>query len=168
MAAPYSNLRSKNDRAIVAYLIGANCGTANDIFPGNFTADKKSLNTVVRSTLSMPEENFTGNRRVKVLVHIKGPATVNDDSDPRAAFDARVSATMDALMQTDNEQDLQYTADTITSAGRATSATDPDMADYTCQSWYEAGEGDGEDTEDGCLWHTVLMFECVACPSAIG
>lgn len=183
MSAPFNNLRSKLDRAICAYIVSQpDCGTKDDVLPGNSSAKRGYPNTTVRSTLSKPEENFTGNRRVNVHISIKGQVAPNDDGASQTAFDTRVANTYDALLQTDDEQTLKFTAAEITTAGRAlavdaSNGADPvqvafaaanaDMADFTCLDWYEAGEGDGPADAPGCSWENILLFDAVACPSAI-
>lgn len=178
MPLPYNNLRSKLDRAICAYLIAQGVGTADDVSPWNSVTTNTYPLTTVHSTISKPEVNFTGNRRISVQISIKGSAanaTNNDDPDSvRAAFDARVAETMDALMQTDDEQTLNYTANAITAAGRALATSSPkdnaDMADFTLMEWYESGEGDGPTgpDEEACAWNEILMFDAVCCASALG
>lgn len=182
MPAPFNNLRSKLDRAICAWLISQGCGSVDDLVPFLSVKELKYPNTKVHSTLSQPDEKFTGNRRVKIQISIKGAADPDEGESSRIEFDQRVAQTMDALMQTDDEQTLAFTAAAITTTGRAM-AVDPtfgmdltaaqfakdnaDMADFTCLEWYEAGEGDGLADAEGCAWEQVLMFEAVACPSAI-
>lgn len=182
----YSNLRSKLDRAICAWLVNQGCGSVDDINPFAQTKLTPYPNTEVHSTLSKPDPDFSGNRRVSVQISIKGSATKDpanpDSQNPRIQFDKRVAATADALMQTDdNGVSLNATARSITTAGRALAAvqdpTDPvavqfaadnsDMADFTCQMWIDDGEGDGEITadEDGCAWNEVFMFVALANPS---
>jgi hypothetical protein len=186
MPAPFNNLRSKNDRAICAYLIKAGCGSVDDTLPNASTAKRAYPNTTVHSTISKVEENFTGNRRIRVNISIKGKASQSvqdpDSKQSRINFDQRIAQTDDALMQTDNEQDLSFTAAAITAAGRAlavdlSNGADPaqkqlaadnaDMADYTCLNWYEAGEGDGPADAEGCSWEEIIMFDAVCCASAI-
>ncbi len=173
----YSNLRSKLARAGAAYLIsvGGDCGDATNIFHDLSANQRPYPNTTFRCTLSKPETPFTGNRRVQIHVSIKGQLVIDPDNPnsqaSRIAFDKRVAATVDALMQTDDEQTLRATAGLITDAGNALLASDPasnsDMGDFTCLDWYEAGEGEGMADADGCSWEEVIMFEAIACPSAI-
>ena len=186
MAAPYNNLRSKLNRAIAAYLISSGCGSIGDIYADESTFENFYPNTTVTAKLSRPDSPFTGNRRITVYVSIKGSAVLadgeTDTTQPRVQFDARVALTMDALLQTDDNQTLRFTAAAITAAGQAlavdkSNGVDPaqaqfaqdnaDMADFTCLSWFENGEGDGEADAEACSWEEILMFDAIACASAI-
>jgi hypothetical protein len=181
MPASFSNLRSKLNRAITAYLVsvGGDCGTIANIFPANIASDKTYPNTTVRATLSQPEVQMTGIRRIRVHIEIKGqPSGDPSEADiekARVDFDKRVSATEDAMMQTEDGETFRETARLITAAGRALAtnpdatiaANDADMVDFTCQAVYDAGEGDGEPIENGPAWFEILMFDIVCSPSNV-
>jgi len=186
MAAPYNATRSKLARATCACLISAGCGSIADVLPHNSAKQKTYPNTTVRCAFSKPDSDFTGNRRITVHVSIKGSATLeNGETDidqARVQFDNRVETTADALMQTADNQTFNFTAAAITTAGRAmavdaSNGADPvqsqfaadnsDMADFTCSWWNESGEGDGEADAEGCAWEEILIFEAIACSSAI-
>jgi hypothetical protein len=194
VAAPYSNLRSKLDRAICAWLASQpGCGSVDDILSSVSVFLKAYPNTTVETVLSKPTPDFSGNRWCHVHVRIAGsavkqvpqPGQLAPNQTPRQLFDARVAATTDALMLSDNNgQDLRYTADAITTAGRAL-AVDPtngananaaawaaanaDMVDFTALMWLDDGDAPGEITadEEGCAWKEVVMFKCLACPSNV-
>lgn len=175
MAESFHRLRSKLNRAIVAYLVSASAtspdigGEAN-ISPENDFGTKGYPNTTVHATMSTPEVQMTGLRRIRTLITIKGRLKKEDES-LRLAFDKRVAATQDALMLSDDGQTLGYTAAAITAAGRALAVSDPtnnaDMADFTCQAIYDAGEGDGVPDEEGSAAVEVLMFDIVCSPSNV-
>lgn len=186
--APYSNLRSKLDRAICAYLVSQGVGGDENILPFASPINSGYPNVVVHSVTSKPDPDFSGNRWVQVHITISGSATKDpdkpDSQNPRVQFDNLVAAVGDALMQTDDDgQSLRATAELITAAGRATATTvdlnDPvsvqfaednkDMADFTCQMWLDVSEGDGEITadEEGCAWKEVFVFNALACPSNV-
>lgn len=189
MTTHYSNLRSKLDRAICAWLVNQLVGGVDNILPFASVKISPYPNVEVHSTLSKPDPDFSGNRRVQVQISIKGSATKDpnnpDSENPRIQFDNLVAAVGDALMQTDdNGVSLNATARGITTAGRAlavdsTNGAIPaavqfakdnaDMVNFTCQMWIDAGEGDGEidADEEGCSWNEVLMFEALACPSNV-
>lgn len=185
MAAPYSNLRSKLNRAIAAYLVSVGAGSIEDVAPANSAGSSKYPNTTVRATMSKADVALTGLRRISVQISIKGSATIginepNKDVS-RLNFDTRVANTDDALMQTDDGQTLRATAGLIAAAGRALAvvvdpndpksvlfaANNADMVDFTCQGWYDVGEGDGEANEEGCSWEEILMFEALCSPSNV-
>ena len=183
MGAPYGNLRSKLSRAIAAYLVSLNnqCGTAADIFSIESRADRGYPNTTCRGFQAQPEVPFTGNETVTVRISVKGSATLTDaqaaivpvnQNAPRLAFDARVAATSDALMQSDdNSVSLGAVADLINAAAYAMAVADPvnngDLADFTLQSWYDKGNADGEADAEGCSWEELLVFEASCCPSKL-
>lgn len=124
MALPYHNLRSKLNRAIRQWLISQGCGQSDDIHCGFTVATREFPNTTVKAAIGSPETPFSGNYRVRVMITVKGHAEKsksNAATDPelaRVLFDERLAKTFDALMQTDDNQTLQFTAKSITSAGR--------------------------------------------------
>lgn len=185
MSAPYSNLRSKLNRAVVAYLIGAGCGAATDVLPANSKAVKSFPNTVVKSAVAKPEVRLSGIYRITLAIKIKGSSvqSVNASNTelPRTAFDTRVAKTFDALMQTDDETTLNVMCGLITDTGRALAAVpanatpaqikfaadNADMADFTVEGWFDSGFGDGEPDEEGADWEEILLFDVVCCSSNV-
>jgi len=171
MAAPYHNLRSKLNRAIAAYLIGAGAGTVDDTFPATSVKPKGYLNTTIKSQIGRPEVPNTGIYRITVHVIIRGSA-VMENAEPnlesaRLGFEDRLSTVCDALMQSDG-RGLKVTATAITAAGRALAtgddaANNADMGDFTVTAWYDAGFGAGEADAEGTAWEEVLIFEAVCC-----
>lgn len=186
MAAPFGNIRSKLDRAIVAYLQTA--GVCDLIYPGQYggvipAADDGTtpLWVVVRSHQGTEEVLLSGVWRFKVECAVHGPANPQPNqvnlAGQRVSFDSIFSAMHDALMTSeDSNQTLQATADAITDAGRAlaTTGTDQekqnnaDMVDFTCQYWYPPISLDGgsprtEGTPGSMtLWKELAVFECIA------
>jgi hypothetical protein len=175
MASPFSNLQSKLERAIVAYLISKGCGTSNDIVPFEYEITRKSLMTTVNTGIAVPDVQFTGNYRIPVVVSVQASASeepnATNPAAQRLAFDARVALTGDMLVQTGNGQNLQATATDINAAGRALATTgsaqdqtnNADMGDFTINGWFEAGFGKGEAKDEGCIWEIVLLFTAVGC-----
>lgn len=179
MPAPYHNLGSKLDRAIVAYLISAAAGTAADILPANSRAKKNYPVTVVQSRRGIPNPDLSGNYLVDVRVMVEysavqEPNEANAEKN-RVAADLRLAKTYDALMQSDNDEDLRATCGLIEAAGRALvnagSATDKannaDMADFSINGWYDKGFERGEPDQEGCAWVEVLNFQCSCVPSNV-
>jgi hypothetical protein len=181
----YHRTRSKLNRALCAYLVSVGAGSAGDTTPANSGGGKGFPNTTVQATLSKPEVPLTGLRRISVHVSIKGSAVLGvGEPNPEVArvnFDNRIAAVYDALMQSDDGQTLHATAALITAAGRALAvpvdaspeaalfaANNADMAEFTCQAWYDAGEGDGEAEGEGCAWEEVLLFEALVSDAALG
>jgi hypothetical protein len=186
MASPYSNLQSKLERAIVAYLISKGCGTEADIFPFESVRTRSFPNTTVDTAIAVPDPQFSGNYRIPILTSVKGSAAVApgavNRAAPRMAFDARVALTGDMLAQTDNQENLQATADDITTVGRALAvdasdgadpvqvqiaANNADMADFTVLGWFEKGFGKTTAKDDGCDWEIVILHEAVCCGSNV-
>lgn len=173
MAAPYHNLRSKLNRALVAWLIDQGCGGAGDVLPAYSVTDREFPITTVKAAIGTPEVALSGNYRIRVLITVKGRAAQTHTTGKpwlaRQLFDARVAATYDALMQTDDQTSLSYTAKAVTSAGRGLLNTTehPDMDDFTVLAWYEAGFGEAEAEDDGCDWRETLLFDAVCCASNI-
>ncbi len=183
--ANYNNLRSKLNRAIAAYLVSQACGSVDDISPANSRTASKYPNTKIRCTIGKPEVPLTGLRRMPVLISIRGSATQKPgEPNPdlaRVNFDARVAATYDAMLQSDDDQTFRATARAITATGRALAvvvdpndpesvqfaANNADMVDFTCQAVYDTGEGDGEPDAEGCDWHEILTFEVLCSPSNV-
>lgn len=180
MAAPYNNVRSKNDRAWVAFLISQGVGDATLIFPKNTRANSAYPNVTVKTPIEEPVIPMTGNRKSRVMFMVKGSASqdvsVTDEDKPRKDFDTLCAKVNDAIMQTDDNQTLQWTADAVTAAARAKAAADAltpvpgpdvDLADYTCLAVYDAGSGDGDPDEEGCSWVEVLLMDVVYCGSNV-
>jgi hypothetical protein len=185
MLAPFNNVRSKLNRAIVAYLINCgNCGGPGDIFPANSGLPKTFPNTIVKATIAKPEPNFTGSYRIPVWIKVRGSAGSNNQNTDldaqRFQFDQRLGFTQDNLMMTSDQQTLLYTAQQITACGRALvnpidqsaaslqfAKNNADMADFTCQNWYDDGMGDGEPDEEGCDWVEIFQFIAVCCGSNV-
>lgn len=182
MGAPFSNLRSKLDRAIVAYLQGA--GVANSIFPANRSGDIDISDgpvVIVRSHSGVPEASNGGvwRFRVEVGIHASAgpqPADANDQTE-RISLDGVLAATGDALcMQYDGTGDYQATADQITFAARQSAqlagATNPDLADFTLQWWGVSGLDGGNPRIDGTsadtnVFKEIMVFEAVCCASNV-
>lgn len=173
MSAPFSNLRSKLARAVVAHLIESDAGTAADVLPFNAKGHKSLPNTTVIARAGRPEAQFTGNYRVLLHIVVRGrSAQAVGDADltrARREFDDRVAKTYDAMMQGADET-LRYTAAAITTAAHAKAAaspaTDADLADFTALWLQDMGFGDGEPDEAG-YWEEILAFEVVCCASAV-
>lgn len=179
MGAPYSKLRSKLDRALVAYLTAQ--GVANTVLPARSSSTLDVSNgpvVVVRSHSGRPEAApAAGIWRFQVEIAVYGeaaPAPANADPDAqRFSLDDVFGATVDALMQSaDLGQSLDATTAAVNAAGRAlaqssnatVAADNADMADFTLQFWIptglDAGNPKGDDQET--VWKEIATFEAVA------
>jgi hypothetical protein len=181
MAAPFSTLRSKLNRAVCAYLISQGVGSTEDTVPAYSQGTYAFPNTTVRATLGTPDPPFSGNYRITLHVSIKGSA-VQSAQDPNGdlahiEFDERVAAVQDALMMGNGCDSLADTAAAINAAGRALAvAQDPsdpasvqqaannaDMVDFTLIQWIDRGFGDGMADAKDCTWEEILIFEAYCC-----
>lgn len=178
---PPTSLRSKLDRAIVAYLISVGIGDQTNVLPHKTHRKMDALPLViVRSTVGMPEGQ-DGNDRIRVRISILGSAGVDEDEPnpvvSRVNHDALIGKVRAALRQSDNGgATLDATCVLINVAGRALAVpadaspeaalvaqNNADMADFTLDQWYDAGFGDGEPLDSAYAWEEVLLFDAVAC-----
>lgn len=184
MPAPWNNLRSKLDRAICAFLTSQGTGSVVDIVPTVKGTIAQFPITIVHSTVLRPYPVMTGDYRGEVHISIRGSAVLAQ-TEPnldrgRIDFDKRIAQTMDALMQTNDNATLVYTAQQITLAGQAMAvaadaspaaiafaANNADMADFTCINWFDGGFGDGQPDESGCNWEEILIFDAICCGNAL-
>ena len=185
--AGFNNLRSKNDRAIVAYLASA-LPVRNDaatgkpvlyVFPALWSAELSFANGPilrVRSHSGHPqsETRMGGTYNFQVEICAEGPA-VNQDgqqnpADQRLDLDSLLSLAADALsLSGDDGQTLQATADAITDAGRllATTGTaqqlgnNADMVNYTLQYWYPSLLDGGNPRAEGGAADTTAWKEII-------
>jgi len=174
----YHNLRSKLDRAVVAYLISVGAGSDKDTFPANSIESTEYPLTVAQTLGGIPDPVLVGNYKMRIAVSVKGSVSkfIDDTNDQaaRMAHDERVSDVFDALMQSDDDRTLRATARLINAAGRALAmypvdiaAHNADMADFTIIQWLDGGFGDGKSDEAGCDWIETLYFDVIACPSNV-
>lgn len=166
------SLRSKCDRAVAAYLRSVGVG---NVFTGNDSRERSVPCVTVLCHSGRAEMPLTGIYRFAVRVRVQGHATLQpDEVDPNAqrmALDAQVELVHDSMMRVEDGDDLQYTADAITTEGRALAVTAPDsdadMAQFTCQSLYDVGMDGGNPSTaggvDGAFWVEDLLFEIVCC-----
>lgn len=167
-----ASLRSKNDRAIAAYLRTAVDSVDADvaIYPANYSGDRV-LPLVDVLTAQGPENPpFSGNHLLSVRVRVEYPAAnqpgESNSQANRLALDAMAEAVFDALHQTDNDQDYAATAEAITNAGNALATSDPtnhgDMDDYTCLQFLGVEYFGGPDEGDSPNFIEVIRFQVSA------
>lgn len=185
MAAPFTFVDSKAERAIKAYLISKGAGSLLDIFTAMEIATRTFPNTTITAVRGVPDPKFTGNYRIQFWIKHKGQATqaANEPNKtlPITQFINRIETTGDALMQSDDGQTFSQTARDITAAGRAlavaTNPADPDsakqaldnadMLDFTLWDWQDEGFGQGDAEEEGCSWVRIQMFSALCCNSNV-
>ena len=167
MGAPWHNLLSKNDRALMAYIIAGNAGTSADVFPAKSSREKETFPTTYCFSQIGTGEDFpySGTYTIKTRIEVRTMAAVK--SDPRLESETRVAKTFD-LFHTDVDTAGDKLADDITAAARALAASDPahhaDLADYTCQDIKLVSV---EQDVDGDCWVDILNLEMVSCPSNV-
>jgi len=172
----YHNLLSKNDRAIVAYLLAKKVGTPADVLTAKRSANRPKPCTVVWSERAAPIEK-TGSYTASVSIMVRTSAPMDpvseDAAQPQLDSDARVAATFDAMFTMDDpaaEYDSKGVAAQVTAAARALAASDPvhnaDLADYTCLDVRDAGpEASFEENTD--VWVDTLNLQVDCCPSDV-
>lgn len=177
------SLRSKCDRAIVAYLRGK--GVCDNIYPANFSGERTLPNVTPLCHSGRPEVDMQGNYRFQVRIRCEGhaaqqPEEINPEAQ-RVELDELTEAVDQAMMQSGNDEDLKAMCGLITKAGRdlagpsdGTPAGDfraknnADMKDFTVTGFYDAGlDGGNPKNSDGAVegsyWVEDLLFQMVAC-----
>lgn len=156
MAAPYSTILNKVDRALVAYLGTKSIGTTS-IYTGKRALDKEAP-CVICHTESATEEDQSGNWRTKTSIIVRSPAAVDADSvDPTNASLDLVGKTFDAIMQgivgeIGNDSAL---ANLLSAQG---------ITDFTAFTVRRTGVEQGS---SGDCWEDVLNLEVYCAPSTI-
>lgn len=196
MAAPFNNLRSKLDRACVAYLTGKLPARKNAagqnviyIYPANWSAQMDDSNGPiirVRSHGGRPSEEsqLSGNWQFSVQFSVEAPAAQQmNQANPaaqRVSNDAVMAAMCDALATSTDLTTYQATADAITAAGRALvgagseqeQANNADMADFTLQFWLPTALDGGNPVDESgnantATWIEHVMFRADCCASNV-
>lgn len=168
----YHNILSKLDRAIAAYLISEEVGTAGNVFPAKRSKDRESPCVVAWSERAAETAPGTGTFTVTASIIVRSIATADAGEDPddvAAASDALLAAVADALTPEENDQNGERLADAITAAARAEAAANPknaDLADFTCLYVTDKGPEAAFEDETGD-WIDTLNKEIVCCPSAL-
>ncbi len=95
------NLLQKCDQALAAYLISAGAGTALDVFPMKFSANKTLPCTLCESKTAHPAVNFTGVFNIDCSIYVRTTGSMepeeNDSGLPATNAADRVALTVDAL-----------------------------------------------------------------------
>ena len=171
MGAPYHNLLSKNDRALMAYVISVGAGTAADVFPAKRSGDKTAPCTICWTKKADPY-NYSGTYTAQASVIVRTLAPVDDGQAaeaPRLDSEQRVAKTFDAFHM-DLDQAGDKLGEDVTNAARALAASDPvnhgDLEDYTALNVTvkSVEAGFEENTE---AWNDMINLEIVCCPSNV-
>jgi len=173
-----ANLRSKLDRAIIAYLepIAVAVNVDVTLYPANSSAERELPLIDVMATQGPEEPPFTGNHLMATKIRLEFPAANQPNQENpnqnRLDLDAMTDAVFDALHQSTGD-DYSETARLVTAAGRALAASDPtnhaDMVDFTCQ--YVQGVsylgGDGGNAAASSFVE-MMMFQTRCCAANVG
>lgn len=179
-----ANLRSKNDRAVAAYIksILPSQYASVPIYVSHDSRDRTQAAGLIDVITSQgPEEPmFTGNHILNVKIRVQSPALnqpggTNPDKT-RVDFDALVDVVFDAFHITDNGCDYAKTASLISTAGRALKTTgtvqakanNADMDAYTCQYVQGITYAGAPDEGSGALaFVEVLVCQMRACAANV-
>jgi hypothetical protein len=168
MAAPFHNVLSKLDRALVAYIIAQSAGVAADTVPGKLSLDKPLPLTVCSSEQAseLPEAPYSAVFKVDSAIIEKSEAAIDAgaaDSAPKGATEDRVAKTFDCFY-TDVDSAGDKLAADITAAARATA--DADLADFTVINVSVKNVQAGFD-EEGSAWMDTMNLEVICCPKNV-
>lgn len=172
MAAPWHNLLSKNDRALMAYVIAGGAGSTNDVFPAKTSREKEIFPVTYCFSENGTGEDFpySGTYTIKARIEVRTMAAIDanqDSDDPRQTSEERVAKTFD-LFHTDVDSAADKLAEDISSAARALAVSNPqkhaDLADYTCMGVKLVSI---EQEVDGDCWIDILNLEMISCPSNV-
>ncbi len=166
------NMLSKNDRALVAYLVHLGAGTKDDVYPGRRSQVKTLPNTVCWSEEGTADLNTGSYKGIGANVMVRYAAT--DKTDLQGS---RVAAAFDAFwtIEDDSDWDSKKVAKQITDAARAKAAADAlldpvgpdvDLADYTCLEVRPKGVSSGFN-EERDQWIETSKLEMDAAPSDV-
>jgi hypothetical protein len=157
----YHNLLSKVDQALVAYLISAGAGTADDVFTHKRAGDLPNPPfTTCFADSGREEVPKSGVYKVKASVDVHTNCAPDKDEDTdqmKLDSDARVAATFDALHDL-YEQCGDQLADLITAAARAAG-----VENFTVQDVAVAEISQGRADKDG-EWIDSLDLELTCNP----
>lgn len=174
-----ASLRSKLDRAIVAYLKTVSGVTAN-IFPSNYSGERSLPLTDVNSSQGPEDPMFTGNHIMSTRIRIEcqaanQPGQTNPNRN-RAVLDGYVDKTFDAFhIVAAGDQDYRETARLITVAGRLLASTgtaqeqagNVDMLDFTCQYLQGIIYVGGAPEEESNSFIEIMTLQCRCCAANV-
>lgn len=183
MPDPNADLQSKICRAVKALLIAEGVGSALDTIAAP-SQEARSLPITTITTGDGSPFDGPGNWSHTVNLDLRDEAvTQPTEANPqstRVSANERCTRIVNALTRSEDTHTLKYTADRLTTLGRAlavdeTSGSNPiaaqraldnaDMADFTVLWWEAVGVGSANKvaTDGGTFWQRDLQFNCVAC-----
>jgi len=166
MAIGSYNILSKCDRALAAYLISVDAGSAADVYPAKRSEDKGFPNTVIFASKARLTTPHSGVFVVEVMVQVRTDPNVDVDQtadEKKVSSEERVTATFDALYSlTDSSSALL--ADAITVAARASGESD--LEEFTVQAVTVEQLEAGFDPKTNA-WTDTMDLELVVCPANV-
>lgn len=161
----YHNIRSKLDRALVAWIIEQEAGTSANTFPAKNSASV-TLPAIICHTITATEEPpFSGNFTCQVEVTVRSRAPLESGeaaSTTDDASDALVAAVFDCF-HIDLEQSGATLAAEITTVAQGLGG---DMLDLTLLNVRCVTE-EGAFSEDSAAWEDTMTLEVYAVPSDV-
>ena len=151
-----ANLRSKCDRAVIAFISDAAKGVnaAVNLYPCFYSGERDQSNGLIDVVTSQGLEDppFSGNHWMDVKIRIQSTA-INQPSESdklaaRAFIGEMADAVFDVLHQTDNNSDYQYTARAISAVGNGLTA---DRSGGTDQNEIQRAKDDADMAAFSCL-----------------
>jgi hypothetical protein len=171
----YHAALSKLNRALVAYIVSLEAGSASDTWPAKRAKDKTLPCTICYSHTAAPIAN-TGNWTAQVEIQCRSKAFGDDDTDQRAAAsDARTAKVFDCFFTNlDTEPDAKFDSkkvaqqveDAAHEAAQEEGSPNTDLAEFAAHDVRVKGFEDTQD-EDGDAWIETLKLEIDFCPSAV-
>lgn len=176
MPAPYSQLLSKCDRALVAYVISQGAGTADDVFPAKASLSKPLPCTICESRKATPVGNpYSGNYEIEASVCVRTEGSGEEDENtadtPASIADTRVGLTFDAFQANVGASGEQVSSgeqvgQAITSAAHGYSGNRiSDMADFSCDNCEVVAMRAGFEAK-GDGWSDIIDLVLICRPSA--
>lgn len=159
----YCNILSKVDRALAAYIIANDSGSAADTFPLKSSLDKPLPCTVCFASKAKEVVGETGTWEVEASVFVRTNAApdVNETAEEiEDASNARVAETWDLFVRNDAEA----LGAEITTAARAVGG---DMSDFTAFD-VEVVEINAGFAEKDMAWTDTIDLRIICTPSVVG
>lgn len=174
------DLQSKICRAVRALLIEESAGSTADTIASPSAAARSLPLTAINAGDAKPFDG-PGNWQMDISITLLDAAPVQpdeaNDQASRISANERMTKVVDALMKSDDTHTTYYTAQRLTTLGRALAVSDgsasgdqraldnADMAEFTVLWWEADGIGSaGRISGDkGTFWERELKFNCVAC-----
>lgn len=162
MGAPFFNILQKTDNALVAYVISAGAGTADDVFPAKRSLTKTLPCTICESKSAKPVgNNMSGLYEVDCSVYVRTQGSLEDEDNlagtPADDSADRVAKTCD-IFNTNLDQAGDMLADLINAAASGL-VTDFKVQDAQINEIRAGFEAKGD------AWVDIIDLKLVVCPN---